>query len=25
MDDAIEMRAFWTEWHLRLTRANIAA
>lgn len=25
MDDEIQMRAFWTEWNLRLTRANIAA
>jgi p-cumate 2,3-dioxygenase alpha subunit len=25
MDDEIQMRAFWTEWNSRLTRANAAA
>jgi len=25
MDDEIQMRAFWTEWNTRLTRANAAA
>lgn len=25
MDDEIQMRAFWTEWNLRLTRAGAAA
>lgn len=25
MDDEIQMRAFWTEWNMRLTRANAAA
>jgi len=25
MDDEVQMRAFWTEWNLRLTRANAAA
>lgn len=24
MDDEVQMRAFWTEWNLRLTRANAA-